>query len=287
MKSCSNSEIRLHRHAKHCTQVRRARPLLGTIVDIACAGSPNDAAAAFAAIEKVHRLMSFYDPVSDVSRINRDAFRRKVIVHPWTWRVLEAALDFSRKSDGVFDVTATHPSDGNWREILLEENFAVRFRRRAVVDLAGIAKGFAVDRAIDALKRRGVPAGIVNAGGDFRVFGSTTRKIHLRNPISPTRFSGVLRVRDRAIATSATYFAPRALINGQTRRAITDLISVTVAACDCITADALTKIVFAQREKAAPVLARYRADALLFERDAFPFWILSSSCDTRDRNRFV
>ena len=80
------------------------------------------------------------------------------------------------------------------------------------------------------------------------------------------QFCGALRVRDRAIATSATYFAPGALINGQTRQTMTDLVSVTVAARDCITADALTKIVFALREKARPLLTRYHADALLLER---------------------
>ena len=286
--------------------VRRARPLLGTIVDLTCAGSPNDLAAAFATIEKVHRLMSFYDPASDVTRINREACRRTVIVHPWTWRVLQVALDFSRASDGLFDITAppsprlrcagAQVGNGNWRDILLEEDYAVRFRRRVIVDLGGIAKGFAVDRAVETLRKNKVATGIVNAGGDIRVFGSIGRIIHLRNPMSPTRVSGVLRVRDRAIATSATYFAPGALIDGQTRRTMTDRVSVTVAARDCMTADALTKIVFALREKAASLLARYRANALLLERGSSPAWIYyppsprlrrtSSPCDTRDRNRF-
>ena len=93
-------------------------------------------------------------------------------------------------------------------------------------------------------------------------------------------------MRDRAIATSATYFAPGALIDGQMRRAMTDLVSVTVAARDCMTADALTKIVFALRSKAAPLLAKHKADALLLERDASPSWVFHSSCDIRDQNRF-
>ena len=195
-------------------EVRRARPLLGTIVDLACAGSLNDLAAAFATVEKVHRLMSFHDPSSDVTRINQEAFHRTVMVHPWTWRVLQVALDFSRESKGVFDITAPQPGHGSWRDILLEETCAVRFRRRVMVDLGGIAKGFAVDRAVERLQENKVAGGSVNAGGDIRVFGSIERTIYLRNPMSPTRVSGVLRVRDRAIATSATYFTPGALIDG-------------------------------------------------------------------------
>jgi FAD:protein FMN transferase len=71
--------------------VRRARPLLGTFVEIAAtAASPTDETeaaidAAFDAVETVHRLMSFHDDDSDVSRLNRDAASGSVIVHPWTF----------------------------------------------------------------------------------------------------------------------------------------------------------------------------------------------------------
>jgi thiamine biosynthesis lipoprotein len=259
-------------------EIRRARPLLGTIVDLTGDGSLE---CGFAAIAKVHRLMSRHDQASDVSRLNRDGFAK---VHPWTWRVLKAAQEFARESDGIFDVTAANHL-GNWRDIVLEENREVRLRRPVIVDLGGIAKGFAVDRAVEALCRAGLSSGIVNAGGDVRVFGPATRAIHLRSPAEPTLVSGTLRVRNRAIATSATYFARRALIDGQTGRAMTDHISVTVAAADCMTADVLTKIVFALRENAAPLLARHGADALLLERDGSPCWRLYHSCDTRAPNR--
>jgi FAD:protein FMN transferase len=262
-------------------EIRRARPLLGTIVDLSGNGALE---CGFAAIAKVHRLMSVHDPASDISRLNRDAFAKTVRVHPWTWRVLKAAQTFARESGGIFDITAACRL-GDWRDIALEENHEVRFRRPVVVDLGGIAKGFAVDRAVDALRRAGVSSGMVNAGGDLRVFGPASRAIHLRNPVEPALVSGTLSLRNRAIATSATYFAPRALIDGQTRRALTDLISVTVAAADCMTADALTKIVFVLREKAAPILARHGADALLLERDGSPCWKLYHSCATRDQSR--
>jgi len=163
-------------------EIRRCRPLLGTLVEIACQGSPHDIDCAFAAIEKVHRLMSFHDPVSDVTRMNRHASRRPVKVHPWTWRVLKSAQEFSRKSDGIFDITMAPQlvkldflprpdmrlcSVGSWRYIVLDDEYNVQFRRRMIVDLGGIAKGFAVDRAVRALKNNAVTSGIVNAGGDL------------------------------------------------------------------------------------------------------------------------
>ena len=130
--------------------------------------------------------MSFHDAQSDVSKMNCNAFARRVTVHRWTWRVLKAAQEFARESDGVFDVTVASlltkwnylprcgyrcDAKANWRDIVLEKNQAVRFRRKVIVDLGGIAKGFAVDRAVAVLRRTGASAGIVNAGGDLRVLG--------------------------------------------------------------------------------------------------------------------
>jgi thiamine biosynthesis lipoprotein len=163
-----------------------------------------------------------------------------------------------------------------------------------IVDLGGIAKGFAVDRAVEALKRAGVPSGVVNAGGDLRVFGLKSELVHLRRPDKPMQLASAINLRERALATSGIYFARKkrgrevvtSLLDGRTCRSSRKLISVSVAASSCMTADALTKIVFILREKSQPLLARYHADALLLERDGAPLWMFRSSCDTRDRTRF-
>jgi thiamine biosynthesis lipoprotein len=294
-------------------EVRRCRPLLGTFVEIG-ARARDEATllsgleAAFDAVAQVHRLMSFHDPESDVSRINRGALYKSVRVHRWTWRVLKCAQEFSRKSDGIFDITVArqlvkwnylpkphvHFGGGSWRDIVLDDECTVRFRRRVIVDLGGIAKGFAVDRAIEALKDNDLVAGIVNAGGDLRTFGSTSRLIWVRHPAEPRRAAGAMRLRECAMATSGIYFTRRKergryvspLLDGRTGRSARELISVSVAAAECMPADTLTKIVFVLREKAAALLAQYRADALLLERDGAPCWMFHSLCDTRDRTRF-
>jgi len=129
------------------SEARRARPLLGTFVDITAWGADETDLhraidRAFATIQRVDRLMSFHDSESDVSRINREAFPKGVIVHPWTWRVLKCAQEFSRKSDGVFDITIGRQlvkwdylpkhgkrfgSGGTWRDIVLDNKRTVRF----------------------------------------------------------------------------------------------------------------------------------------------------------------
>jgi thiamine biosynthesis lipoprotein len=265
--------------------------------------------AGFDAIACVNRLMSFHNPLSDVSRMNRDAFPKGVIVHPWTWQVMKAAKRLAEESQGIFDITVARllvewnylprfsyqfSSTATSRDIFLRRNYEVFFRRGLIVDLGGIAKGFAVDRAVDALKENGVECGIVNAGGDLRTFGAASRLIHLRHPSDPTRVTGAVRLRERAMASSGTYFERRKyrgkyvapLLDGRTGQSGRGLISVSVSAAECMVADALTKIVFALREEAAGLLAKYHADAVLLERNGAPSWIFRSPCDPRDRTRF-
>jgi thiamine biosynthesis lipoprotein ApbE len=96
------------------------------------------------------------------------------------------------------------------------------------------------------------------------------------------------------MATSGIYFQRRRyrgdyvtpLLDGRTRQSQRELISVSVSARECATADALTKIVFLLREKAVGLLSQYQADALLLEPNGVPSWMFHSSCDTRDRTRF-
>jgi len=281
--------------------------MLGTFVEIQTFGANAadlEAAveAAFRAIAQVHRLMSFHDPESEVSRINRDAYYKPVRVHPWTWRVLKSAQEFSRNTDGIFDITVGGqlvkwnylPRYGacsgkrNWRDVMLEATRHVRFRRPLLIDFGGIAKGFAVDCAVEILKRNRVTAGTVNAGGDLRVFGSASQLVHVRHPGQPNRAAGAVRLRERAIATSGIYFSRTKnrrrcmspILDARTGRAACDFISVTVGAADCMTADALTKVVFALRREATPVMARYSADALLLEQDGAPSWMFHPTCDT-------
>src|SRR5690349_3613722 len=86
--------------------IRRARPLLGTLVDIRIAADGAAAAgaidAAFAAVERVHRLMSFHAADSDLSRLNRSAHERPVRVDPWTFEVLSASRCIAAATGGAF-----------------------------------------------------------------------------------------------------------------------------------------------------------------------------------------
>jgi thiamine biosynthesis lipoprotein len=271
----------------------RARPLLGTLVEIAARGARAEAAVAqaFRAVEQVHALMSYHDPASDVSRINREAGLRPVAVHADTWRVLSAAREFAQASGGLFDITvaptltrlgylprhADFPrcsGQGDWRHVELLPGQRVRLARRLRIDLGGIAKGFAVDQAIAVLRACGISSGRVNAGGDLRVFGDAAQPLHVRHPTAPSRLLPLLNLCDEAAATSAGYFASKRMngmqvtphIHPRTRKSLSPARSVTVIAADCMTADALTKVVLADVTAAGEILHRFGARAIVLDR---------------------
>jgi thiamine biosynthesis lipoprotein len=280
-------------------KVRRARPLLGTFVEIEVAGtvkSKMNAAidAAFEAVASVHRLMSFHEPDSDVSRLNREARVRPVSVHAWTYRVLEAAVEMHRRSSGMFDIAVapnlqamvllprlggdvpidTEPRSFDAIELL--EGQRVRFRQANIgIDLGGIAKGFAVDRALEVLRGFGVASGLVNAGGDLAAFGGEPQTIHIRHPRDPSRLICSVEVTDEALASTARRFDPfqsadtasSAIIDPGSRKPKDAVDGATVRASCCMIADALTKIVMIAGTEAAELLEHHNASALLISTD--------------------
>jgi len=280
----------------HSVEIRRCRPLLGTFVDVSAEADSAERAgaaleAAFAAILRVQRRMSFHDAESDVSRLNRDAARGPVEVDAWTCEVLAAARDLHAETRGAFDVSVA-PYLQRWgylpaspdstrsapaadqAAIDLLPGRRVRFRRPLCIDLGGIAKGFAVDRAIEALERAGASAGLVNAGGDLRVFGATPAAIHVRDPGAPGRLLPIGSLENAAFATSAGYFARRRwrgrrvspLVDPVRGRPWTKPVSVSVRAATCLAADALTKVVAILGARSAPILRAHSASGYLVTR---------------------
>jgi thiamine biosynthesis lipoprotein len=279
--------------------VRRARPLLGTFVEIVTAGmaQPEMTAgieAAFAVVARVHGLMSFHAPDSDVSRLNRYASFGSVAVDPWTYQVLEMAIGLRRCSAGIFDIavapvlqaigllprrpcrrprsSATVTSDG----IELGPDHRVRFRHPDLtIDLGGIAKGFAVDRAIEELRAHGLSCGLVNAGGDLGAFGPEPETIFIRDPRDPRRSLCRTAVHNQALASTAGCFNPfasaeapeAAIIDPRTRAPASSNRGATVRAPSCMIADALTKVVMIAGEGSIALLELYQASAMLVSVD--------------------
>ena len=268
---------------------RRARPLLGTFVEVMASGAPRDhlddsIEKAFEAVAEVHRLMSFHESGSDVSRLNRGALFRPVPVHPQTLEVLDWSRQFAEASHGCFDVTVAaelvdwgllprpdcrYQPDGrgSWRDVESLPDGTVRFHRPLWIDLGGIAKGYAVDRAIERLRFAHIPQACVNAGGDLRVLGPEAERVHLDPRHGRDRRVPILEITNASVASSGGQTLRRHQrmvgphVHGTARHPVGARTFVSVVAGRCVVADALTKIVLAMGLRSPAVLRRYGATA--------------------------
>ena len=251
--------------------LRRARPLLGTLVEIGVrgdsAGQQASIDAALAAVSSAQAALSRFDANSDVSRFARLPRGGRITVQLVTRRVLEAAAELHAASAGAFDISLGSAPDG-W---VLEGDVLHKLHAATTLDLGGIGKGYAVDLAVQVLVAQGCGSGWVNAGGDLRAFGAAEVPIQLRDE-STGGVRAFATLHDGAFATSR--FGPGSrstLAAGARARADTDAEAdafarahahahahahASVAAPLCLWADALTKVVALGGDTAHPALAR-------------------------------
>ena len=210
---------------------------MGTVVEITLVGDDEEGAKkaalqAFQEIKRIEQLMSPWINSSDVTRINRSAGEEWVKVSPETLRVIKKAKEISELSEGGFDITVgpltqlwriarergIPPSTEelkrkldlvNFRNLMIDQEGKVFLRKKGMaIDLGGIAKGHAVDRAFELLRTLGYKNLIVNAGGDLRVGGSKIDQpwsIGIQDPRSSEKIMATVTIFDSAIATSGDY----------------------------------------------------------------------------------
>ncbi len=250
--------------------------MLGTYVEVT---SPYKEAAntAFQEISRIEKLLSKYDPDSEISRLNKTGI---LAVSDDTLHILKKAEEFWKLTDGGFDVTVgplmdlwgfsnkkyKQPKEEDIKKTLKvvgfdkiifnNQNNVINYKTSGVeIDLGGIAKGFAVGQAVKRLKEKGITSCLINAGGQIYCLGDNSGRpwrVGIKNP----RKSGIvdyLELRDKAVSTSGDY-EQYFIIDGRRFTHIMDpktgypldngVISVTVIADDSTIADALSTSIF-------------------------------------------
>lgn len=228
--------------------------------------------AAEAELRRIEALMSTWIDGSEISRLNAAAANEPVALSADSQEVLRLARQLFDDTEGAFDVTcrplierwrrvgdegrlppneelAERRQASDWSQIELFKQGARKSRNTACVDLSGIAKGYAIDQALSILRESGAAGGLVEVGGDLRVFGSGPEgedwAIGIRSPFED-RAWGEIALNDGAVCTSGDY-ARYVEVDGQrfsevidprTGRPATRVSSVTVVAGDAATADA-------------------------------------------------
>jgi thiamine biosynthesis lipoprotein len=240
------------------------------------------AKAAFARISQLNDCLSDYDSDSELSRLSRTAGEDKAVaVSADLWTVLERSQALAKRTDGAFDVTVG-PVVNLWRKARREKKLppanrleaalaAVGWRKLELdprartakllapdmrLDLGAIAKGYAVDEALNVLRAQGVTCALVAGGGDMAAGDAPPGKRGWRIEVAPLDVSNApparfVLLRNRALATSGDIFQ-RVEIDGvryshivdpRTGMGLIDHSLVTVIARDCTTADSLATAV--------------------------------------------
>lgn len=267
--------------------VERIRPWLGTTVRIGVGGLRAEVAEAliergFEAIAAAHRTLGYHDPASELSRFNRLPAGSSMQPHPWLRRVLEIAVALSAESDGEFDVTVApsliragrlpatdrvvQPSV-DWRDLRLSPDGTIAWSREGLVDLGGIAKGFAVDLAAEAMTLPDSVSWRIEAGGDLRVGGAEAEQIVLSVPGHAPDSYPVIALSEGSLASSARDRHAPVHFRGRDRGTACACEFVAVVAPWCVIADALTKVVLASDddETVSKLLVRHQATAYRYD----------------------
>lgn len=222
------------------TLYKKSRAMLDTYVSITVVpdsevNSHDAVEQAFAAIEAFGNRINFYSDSSELAMINRNAGTTGVSVSADTLDVIDKALFVANASGGAFDPTIgpliqlwnfhesvkPRPEDVkirlplvNYRNVSIDRdrNMIMLKEKKMLLDLGGIAKGYATDIAVDVLKKNGISSGLVAIAGDIRVFGSKPGgkpwNIGIKNPRQKNRSHEIiarLQLTDKAISTSGDY----------------------------------------------------------------------------------
>jgi len=182
--------------------------------------------AGFDELTRINMILS-----EEPNKVNHEAFGGPVKVSPELFEVLQLGIDYCKLSKGAFDITvADANTHAGYEKLILDaNNQTVRFAVEGMrLDLGGIGKGYAVDKAVEAMKRKGAIGGLVDAGGNIRCFGKPAHKgnwlIGIQDPnladsvqrIADSNEPGmVLKLRDMAVVTNlggVTIIAPRAVV---------------------------------------------------------------------------
>jgi len=252
---------------------KRTEPFMGTFVTVSFNGEAGlDVHAVFSRVfaeaRETAALMNHYDPNSEISRLNMTG----TLTHASqdTLTVIRKAIHFAAESGGAFDVSvlplvrlwergsneckAPAPEDitaaaalVDYRNIRIDGDTVRLLKPGMQISLAGIAKGFVVDKAISVLQACGVTRAVVNGGGDIRMIcepGGTPWRVGVQDPLQRKGKLYVIEACNLAIASSGPYVrAYNDIIDPRTGNPIREVIGASVIAEEAAEADALATCV--------------------------------------------
>jgi len=217
--------------------LRRVKHIMGMpiVVDIRDEDVDDEALECmFEWLRFVDETFSTYKDDSEISRLNRGELELED-ARPEVREVLDRCEELRVETHGYFDVHAASADS---------------------IDPSGLVKGWSIDRAAAILDAAGLRNYAINAAGDMRLRGRAVPglawRVGIQHPLAREHVAAVVEARDLAIATSGAYARGDHVLDPHTRRAPSDVLSVTIAGPDLATADAYATAAFAMGGRAGP-----------------------------------
>lgn len=202
----------------------RQQVIMGTYISVQLPSKGNQLSEkVFATFRDLDSRLSTFKANSEITRLNR---QRRMKVSEAVEEVISLSLEIARETNGAFDPTF-ESSSGDWKDIQILGQGIVSLKNNVRLNLGGIGKGYAVDKAKVALQ---VSKGVIAASGDIYCFHACS--VIVRDPFAPDQFlvRGQLRKKGLAITTSGGYFRPGHLINSKTKLSTKEITSLTIIA---------------------------------------------------------
>jgi thiamine biosynthesis lipoprotein len=277
---------------------------------------------AFEEIDRLDAQMSNYRPESELAGINRSAARQAVVVEPKLFQLIRDAHGYSEETAVAFDITVGPlmkawgffrgqgrlPSPSELRQVLKrigyrrvkldQDRRTISFAAEGMeLDLGGIAKGYAVDQAVEILRSNGVTSALVSSGtSSLYALGAPPEerawKITLRDPYDAEKVGNVVYLKNYSLSASGSYekffqLAGRTychILDPRTGRPVESMLATAVLAPRAVQSDALSTAFFVLGvEGSRKYLATHSNLAALFyqlsgvQRDFKRVWLHSVS----------
>lgn len=218
--------------------LKRSKPLLGTFVEVSLQSSLRTkedlqflSSNIFEKITSIQKKMSYFDDKSEISLLNKAQANELITVSKETYELLLFSQKLNNDSKGAFDILYKDRDNFPNVQLTFKDNLQVGKTDCAQIDLGGIAKGYAVDVATQYIESHSDVSGVINAGGDLRVFGNKKFPLHIRSSRNRDEYLDIGSYSNCAVATSDFEVS-------QT------MSTLTVIAKTCTFADSLTKALF-------------------------------------------
>ncbi|MGE0127161.1 MAG: FAD:protein FMN transferase [Blastocatellales bacterium] len=259
--------------------------------------------AALDEVDRIDRLMSHYKKESELSRVNRDAAKSPIKVDPELFDFIAECLRYSRESDGAFDITVgplmkawgffrgegRMPSEADLAEarnrigyqhvILNQKDKTIFFDKPGIeLDLGGIAKGYAVDRAVAVLKQHGITSALVSAGGSTihalgAPPGKTAWEVEVQDPVDHNKIATTVRLKEQTLSVSGSYekffelegVRYSHVMDPRTGKPVQGVLSVAVVTGSGTAGDALDNVFYVLGvERGKALLNKFSASEVIF-----------------------